>query len=189
MYKWRMPGSFWSTEWRPINCARSRISCFGVSVDEPKIISLVNNIIIPFHLGHSLTFVLKFIPQNAKNRILGLWNFKTFWARTCPDPLTPSPPPLPRKRGPAAACWYSRLLYSNLLATSIFIESPLKGGAYCERYVGTFSAFVYEKSLFFFLTILTIATSSEKLKTRSDTWLATSQSSSPVWIALILEIA
>ena len=55
MYKWRMPGSFWSTELSPINCARSRISCFGVSVDETRIISLVSNIIIPFHLGHSLT--------------------------------------------------------------------------------------------------------------------------------------
>ena len=36
----------------------------------------------------------------------------------------PRPPPPPRKRGPTAACWYSRLLYSNLLATSAFIETP-----------------------------------------------------------------
>ena len=64
----------------------------------------------------------------------------------------PRPPRPPRKSGSAAPCWYSRLLYSNLLASSIFIESPSKGGAYCERYVGTFSAFVHEKSLdhFFF---------------------------------------
>ena len=65
------------------------------------------------------SFVLKFIPQNAENRILELWNFKIFQARTCPDPLPP-----PRKRGPTAPCWYSRLLYSNLLATSTFIETP-----------------------------------------------------------------
>ena len=50
--------------------------------------------------------------QDAENHILGLWNFKIFWARTCPDP---SPPPL-RKKGSAALCLYSRLLYSNLLA-------------------------------------------------------------------------
>ena len=66
-------------------------------------------------------------------------------------PRLPRPP---RKSGSAAPCWYSRLLYSNLLASSIFIESPSKGGAYCKRYVGgfvgTFSAFVYEKSLYFF---------------------------------------
>ena len=62
----------------------------------------------------------------------------------------PRPPRPPRKSGSAAPCWYSRLLYSNLLASSIFIESPSKGGAYCERYVGTFSAFVHEKSLYFF---------------------------------------
>ena len=132
------------------------------------------------------SFVLKFIPQDAENRILGLWNFKIFWARTCPDPL---PTPL-RKKGSAALCLYSRLLYSNLLATSIFIETPLKGGAYCERYVGTFSAFVHEKSLdHFFFTILTIATFPDKLKTsQSDTWLATSQSSSLVWLVLIFEI-
>ena len=34
---------------------------------------------------------------------------------------TPFPP---RKRGPAASRWYSRLLHSNLLATLIFIETP-----------------------------------------------------------------
>ena len=28
-------------------------------------------------------------PQNAENRILGLWNFKIFLGRTCPDPLSP----------------------------------------------------------------------------------------------------
>ena len=39
-------------------------------------------------------------------------------------------------------------------------------------------------STIFFFTILTIATFPEKLKTRSDTWLATSQSSSLVWFVL-----
>ena len=61
--------------------------------------------------------VLKFSPQNAENRILELWSFKIF--SICAQ--TPSPP---RKRGLTASCWYSRLLYSNLLATSISIETP-----------------------------------------------------------------
>ena len=38
---------------------------------------------------NSCSFVLKFMSQNAENRILGLWNFKIFLARTCPDPLPP----------------------------------------------------------------------------------------------------
>ena len=58
-------------------------------------------------------------PQKAENRILGLWNFKIFWGTTS---LPRHPPPL-RKTGLMAHCWYSRLLYSNLLATSLFIES------------------------------------------------------------------
>ena len=57
-------------------------------------------------------------PQNSEIRILGLWNFKIFWGSMPPDPLPP------RKRGLTAPCWYSRLLDSNLLATSIFIETP-----------------------------------------------------------------
>ena len=67
-------------------------------------------------------FCPQFSPQNAENRILGLWNFKLFWVSTPPDPLL-----LPRKRGLMAPCWYSRLLYSNLLATSIFIETTASG--------------------------------------------------------------
>ena len=39
----------------------------------------------------------------------------------------PRPPLPPRKRGLTAPCWYSWLLYSNLLATSIFIETPEDG--------------------------------------------------------------
>ena len=73
--------------------------------------------------------------QNAENRILVLWNFKIFWAITCPDPVPP--PPRHRKRRPTAPCWYSRLLYSNLLATSIFIETPTTFTNYlvCEVYI------------------------------------------------------
>ena len=55
---------------------------------------------------------------NAENYILGLWNFKIFCGR-----MRPRTPP-PRKRGLMAPCWYSWLLYSNLLTTSIFIEAP-----------------------------------------------------------------
>ena len=56
--------------------------------------------------------------QNAENRILGLWRCKIVWGRTRSDQLPP------RKRGLTAPCWYSLLLYSNLLATSVFIETP-----------------------------------------------------------------
>ena len=60
--------------------------------------------------------VLNLVPGILENLILGLWNSKIFWESTPPDP--------PRRRGLTAHCWYSRLLYSNLLATSIIIETP-----------------------------------------------------------------
>ena len=65
------------------------------------------------------SFVLKFNPQKAENRILGLWNVKISHSRTRLDPVFP-----PKRRGLTAPCWYSWLLDSNLLATSIFIETP-----------------------------------------------------------------
>ena len=78
-------------------------------------------------------FCLQFSPQNAENRISGLWNLKNFWGSTPTDLL-------PRKRGLTAPLRYSRLLYWNLLATSIiffcFIETPvLDAGEVwkCER--------------------------------------------------------
>ena len=55
-------------------------------------------------------------PRNTGNLILGLRNSNIFWGSTPPDP--------PRRRGLTAPCWYSRLLYPNLLATSIIIETP-----------------------------------------------------------------
>ena len=58
----------------------------------------------------------QFSPRNTGNLILGLRNSKIFWGSTPPDP--------PRRRGLTAPCWYSRLLYPNLLATSIIIETP-----------------------------------------------------------------
>ena len=65
------------------------------------------------------SFVLKFNPQKAENHILGLWNVKISHSRIRPDPIFP-----PKRRGLTAPCWYSRLLDLNLLATSIFIETP-----------------------------------------------------------------
>ena len=59
----------------------------------------------------------QFSPRNTGNLILGLRNSKIFWGSTPPDP--------PRRRGLTAPCWYSRLLYPNLLATSIIIETPV----------------------------------------------------------------
>ena len=63
----------------------------------------------------------QFSPRKTGNLILVLWNYKIFRGARRPDP--------PRRRGLTAHCWYSRLLYSNLLATSIIIETP---GNYCS---------------------------------------------------------
>ena len=61
-------------------------------------------------------FCPQFSPQNAENRILGLSLFKfSGEARH----LAPLPP-----QGLTCPFWYSRLLYSILLAISIFIETP-----------------------------------------------------------------
>ena len=58
-------------------------------------------------------FYTQFSLLNAGNRLLGLCNFNISWGSNCPQT------PLEN-----VDCWYSRLLYSNLLATSIFIETP-----------------------------------------------------------------
>ena len=64
-------------------------------------------------------FCQQFSPQNAESCIFGLWNVKIFWGSIPPNPL-----PHHRKSRLMAPCWYSRLLYSNLPANSIFIETP-----------------------------------------------------------------
>ena len=63
-----------------------------------------------------IIFCTQFSAQNAGNRILGHWNVEIF--KGCMPPV-PS-----RRREVKASFWYSRLLFSNLLATSIFIETP-----------------------------------------------------------------
>ena len=68
-------------------------------------------------------FCSQFSPWNTGNGSLGLWNSKMLWGSMPPGP--PPLPPHPRKRGLMAPCWYSRLLYSKLLATSVIIESPV----------------------------------------------------------------
>ena len=83
------------------------------------IVSLINLLKPTFPWMKTRSFVLKFNPQKAENRILGLWNVKISHSRTRLDPVFP-----PKRRGLTAPCWYSRLLDSNLLATSIFIETP-----------------------------------------------------------------
>ena len=56
------------------------------------------------------SFVLNLVPQNTENR-------KIFWGSMPPEP--------PRSTGLTPPCWYSQVLYSNLLATSIIItETP-----------------------------------------------------------------
>ena len=58
-------------------------------------------------------FYTQFSLLNAGNRSLGFCNVKIFWGSM--------PPPTPLEN---MDCWYSRSLYSNLPATSIFIETP-----------------------------------------------------------------
>ena len=58
-------------------------------------------------------FYTQFSPLNAGKRLLGFCNFKIFWGSMPPD--------TPWKRG---LLIQSVRLYSNLLATSIFIETP-----------------------------------------------------------------
>ena len=58
-------------------------------------------------------FYTQFSPLNTGNRLLRLCNFKIFWGSMTQTPLK------------NVDCWYSQLLYSNLLATSIFIETPV----------------------------------------------------------------
>ena len=66
--------------------------------------------------GKTHTVVLNLVIRNAGNRILGLWNFKIFWGSMPPDP--------PWGTGLVASCRYSQVLYANLLATSVIIETP-----------------------------------------------------------------
>ena len=61
-------------------------------------------------------FCSQFSPQNTGNHNLGFWNSKILGGSMPPDP--------PGRRGLIAPCWYSQLLYSNLLATSVIIETP-----------------------------------------------------------------
>ena len=72
-------------------------------------------------------FVLKLSPQNVDNRILHCFRalkFQNFLGQNAPGQTLPSP----SRRGLAApCCWNSQLLYSNLLATSIFIQTPVWG--------------------------------------------------------------
>ena len=63
------------------------------------------------------SFVLKFFTKIA----FSCFGISKFSGLQCAH----TPSPRHRKRAPTATCWYSRLLYSNLLATSIFIETTL----------------------------------------------------------------
>ena len=84
-----------------------RIDCVVMKAEWNAIFSWLKNTL----------FNSQFSSQNTGDHILGLWNSTIFWGSMPPDP--------PRRRELTARCWYSRLLYSNLLATSIIIiETP-----------------------------------------------------------------
>ena len=59
----------------------------------------------------------QFSAQNAENGRLGLPKVSKFWGGA--HPQTP-----PRRRELKATFWKSRLLYSDQLAASVFIETP-----------------------------------------------------------------
>ena len=59
----------------------------------------------------------QFDAQNAVNSVSELPDLKFFWGSMPPDP--------PSKRGLAAPCQYCRLLLSNWLPTSNFVETPV----------------------------------------------------------------
>ena len=67
--------------------------------------------------NHSYIYT-QFDAQNAGNSVSELPDFKFFWGGMPPDP--------PSKRGLAAPCQYRRLLFSNWLPTSNFIETPAR---------------------------------------------------------------
>ena len=76
------------------------------------------------------SFVVKISPRILKITSSGFEISKFSGAEHTQTPFPALPPPPTRKRGPMIPCWYSRLLYSNLLATSIsnpFIQTPLLG--------------------------------------------------------------
>ena len=64
-----------------------------------------------------------------------------------------APPPPARKRRLMAPCWYSQLLYSNLLAAQIFIETPgVDNNPGYYFFIACFSAVVFPSPLPLFLT-------------------------------------
>ena len=77
-------------------------------------------------------FYTHFSPLNAENLLLGLCNFNIFWGRMPPD--TPE----------NVDCWNSWLLYSNLLATSIFIETPAYTAVYNKDEGNLFKTIQYK---------------------------------------------
>ena len=82
----------------------------------------------------------QFSPQNAENRILGLWNFKLFWGST-PTDL----PPLSYKKGTNGPFSIrSVILFNwNLLATLIFFETP----AHADNPISNGEKLHYQQSL------------------------------------------
>ena len=82
---------------------------------------------------NTCSFILKSGPPNAENHILGLEISQFSEAQRPPKASL-----LPLKRGLTVSGWHSRLIYSNLAATSIFIETPgtlfLKQCLWCCKY-------------------------------------------------------
>ena len=76
--------------------------------------------------GQAHSFAVNLVPESWKShfRALKFQNFLSMEHAATSDP--------PRGTGLLAPCWYSGLLYSNLLATSIIIETP--GVIHCLIY-------------------------------------------------------
>ena len=87
-------------------------------------------------------------PGRWKSHFRAL-EFQNFLGKNVPRP---SPPPSPLEKGDQRPLVYTVGYSIRTCWLLQFLQTPLKAGAYCERYVGTFSAFVCEKSLYHFFS-------------------------------------
>ena len=72
--------------------------------------------------GQTHSFVFNLVPGMLEIAFQGFEISKFSVNYSCMEHAAPPDPP--GGMGLLASCWYSQLLYSNLLATSIIIETP-----------------------------------------------------------------
>ena len=105
-------------------------SCLSAKVR--NLVSIICSLLVGIDYLWPINWKLHFLER--KTHSFGLkspepWksHFRDLKFQNFPGKNVPRPPPPSRKRGLTAPCWYSWLLDSNLLATSIFIETLKMG--------------------------------------------------------------